>query len=463
MTRETITLNQEEQRRVMVLTAIREGRVRARQAAQLLGVSLRHCRRLLAAYRRAGPAALAHGNRGRPPHNRLPEPLRRRVVRLARTTYIGFNHQHVTEVLAEEHGLVLSRRTVRRLLLAAGLPSPHPRRPRRHRRRRERMPQAGLLVQVDASHHSWLEGRGPTLALHGVIDDATNRVPAAVFRDAEDAHGYFLVLRDLVRAQGRPVALYGDRHGIFHKTPHATPTIEQQLRGLQQLPTQFGRALRELGIRWIPATSPQAKGRIERLWGTFQDRLVSELRRAHARTRAEANAVLAAFLPRYNARFAHAPADPHSAYRSVPPGVALDDICCFKYERSVANDNTVRLQEHLIQLLPGPQRRSYAKARVMVHEHLDGALSVVYQGTRLAMHLLTPPPPPGTPVVLRARGHRSPTTPPPAQPSPSTRPHTFVVSPRKTTRADHPWNRYAREAMRRKQLREAGVTFSRFT
>src|SRR3989454_502918 len=214
MTRETITLTQAEQQRVIVLTAVRERHVGAARAATLLGVSLRHCRRLLAAFRRDGPAALAHGNRGRPAPNRVPKSLERRIVRLARTTYAGFNHQHLTEKLAEAHRIVLSRPTVHRILLAAGLPSPRPRRRRRFRRRRDRMPQTGLLLQWDGSHHDWLEGRGPRLVLQGAIDDATNEVPAAIFRAQEDASGYFVVLRETIRTRGIPVALYGDRHGI---------------------------------------------------------------------------------------------------------------------------------------------------------------------------------------------------------------------------------------------------------
>jgi transposase len=269
MTRETITLTQEEQRRAVVLTAIGDGRVTAAEGTSLLSLSLRHCRRLLARVRRDGPAGLAHGNRGRRPPNRVPARLEQRIVRLARTVYAGFNHQHLTEHLADEQGITLSRPTVHRILVAHGLPSPRPRRRRRFRRRRERMPQAGLLVQCDASHHDWLEGRGPHLVLHSAIDDATSQVPAAVFREEEDAQGYFLVLRDLVGTQGCPVALYTDRHGVFHKTSRADPSLAQQLRGLRRPPTQFGRALADLGIRWIPAASPQAKGRIERLWGTF--------------------------------------------------------------------------------------------------------------------------------------------------------------------------------------------------
>lgn len=481
-----IVLTSEEQRRVKVLSEVREGRVAASEAARLLGLSLRHTRRLLAAFRRHGPAVLAHGNRGRPPHNRFPNPLRRRVLRLARTTYAGFNHQHLTEAFVEDHGLLLSYWTVHRWLVAAGLPSPRPRRPRRHRRRRERMPQAGLLVQFDASHHDWLEGRGPRLVLHGAIDDATNLVPAALFRDEEDAYGYLWVLRALVAPQGRPVAVYSDRHGVFQCAPRQPLSLDQQLRGRPRALTHVGRALQELGIRWIPAASPQAKGRIERLWGTLQDRLVSELRRARARTLEEANAVLARFLPRYNARFAQTAADPHVAYRPLVPAQVLDDICCFAYERTVANDNTVQLGEHVLQILPGPHRRSYAKARVMVREHLDGQLSVSYQGHALTIRPLAPTPPRAQ-RLLRARDYDRPHRGAHSAPGSlqdrfrgggkasgyplakrSTR-QTTTGSPRRragsgpgawTPAPDHPWRGYAIQATRRKLLREAGVTFS---
>ncbi len=418
MTRETIILTHEEQRRVKVLSEVREGRLAVAEATHLLGLSVRHTRRLVAAFRRHGPAALAHGNRGRPPHNRLPVALRQRVLRLARTTYVGFNHQHLTEALVEEHGLSVSYWTIHRWLAAAGLPSPRPRRPRRYRRRRERMPQEGLLLQVDASQHAWLEGRGPRLVLHGAIDDASNHVPAALFRAEEDTYGYFWVLRTLVRTHGRPVAIYSDRHGIFQRDPRQPLTLAQQLRGLRQPPTQFGRALQDLGIRWIPASSPQAKGRIERLWGTFQNRLVSELRRARARTVTDANAVLARFLPRYNARFAQAPAAPASAYRPLAPDQCLEDICCFAYERTVANDNTVPLGEHLLQILPDSRRPSYAQARVVVREHLDGTRSVRYKGERLRIQAVAPQPPAPSPGPLRTRGYRRLTTHAPAPRAP---------------------------------------------
>lgn len=439
MTRETITLTQIEQRRVIVLTQVREQRIDAARAALLLGISLRHCRRLLAAFRRDGPAALAHGNRGRPALNRVPRSLERRIVRLARTTYARFNHQHLTEKLAEVHGIVLSRPTVHRILLTAGVPSPQPRRRRRFRRRRDRMPQPGMLLQWDGSHHDWLEGRGPHLALHGAIDDATNKVPAAIFRTQEDAFGYFLVLRATIRTHGIPVALYGDRHGIVTNDARPRPlTVEEQLRGHTRPPTQVGRALRELGIQWIPAHSPQAKGRIERLWGTFQDRLVSELRLAKARTLEDANAVLQVFLPRYNARFTRAPAQSGSAYRPLPSALHLDDICCFAHERTVANDNTVTLGPRHLQLLPDAQRVSYAKTRVIVRRHLDERLSVSHDGRRVAFRIFTAPP-----------------RPVPTQKSAAQRP----VRPRAPSTwkpaLDHPWRTHTDQNLRRKELKNS--------
>ncbi|HYM92496.1 MAG TPA: ISNCY family transposase, partial [bacterium] len=431
---------------------------------------------LLAEVRQHGLAALAHGNRGRPSPRRLAEAIRTKVLALARTTYAGVNDHHLTELLAEREGLHLSRPLVRLLLRKAGIGSPRTRRPPRHRRRRERMPQAGLLVQMDGSHHAWLEARGPRLVLLSAIDDATNRVLGAVFRLAEDAQGYFLLLRQMIRTYGLPVALYTDRHGIFHRDPHTPVTLDEQLRGAPEL-TQLGRALHELGIRWIPASSPQAKGRIERLFGTFQDRLVSELRVARAATLAEANLVLRAFLPRFNARFARPPAQPRSAFRPGPAGQALDTLCCFKYARTVANDNTVGLAHHRFQLLPGPGGRSYAKARVEIHERLDGSFAVYQHGQRLASRALTPVPSRTAPT-LRARDYtRLATAPrprngtthaasPPARPPATPRDDAGSAAPptghakRAKPAPDHPWNWYALEAVRRKALRQAGVTFS---
>lgn len=288
--------------------------MRGREAAEVLGLSLRHVRRILAAYRKEGAVALAHGNRGRKPHHALGPDLKRQVLGLIQSTYAGCNTQHFTELLAEREGMVLSRSSVRRILLEAGIRSPRKRRPPKHRSRRERYPKEGMLLQIDGSRHDWLEGRGPWMSLIGAIDDATGNVLYALFREQEDAQGYFLLLRQIVESYGIPLALYHDRHGIFERSKNEPESLEEQLEG-RRLPTQFGRLMEELGITSIPSRSPQARGRIERLWGTFQDRLVSELRLAGAKGKEEANQVLWRFLPRYNQRFAIPATEPGSAFR----------------------------------------------------------------------------------------------------------------------------------------------------
>ena len=395
--KETVSLNAKEQQRGMVFNRVERGELTGMEAAELAGLSLRQVRRLLAAYRREGVAALAHGNRGRGPAHALPEETRKRVVTLAQGRYGGFNHYHLQELLEEREQLAISRSSVWRILRAAGIPSPRRRRPPQHRQRRERYPQEGMLLQVDGSRHAWLEGRGPYLTLVGAIDDATGTVPHALFREQEDAQGYFLLLREIIQNKGVPMALYSDRHSIFSVNPKQQESLEEQLAGERQ-PTQVGRALKELGIQSILALSPQAKGRIERLWETFQDRLVSELRLAGATTLQEANRVLWDLLPRFNARFAVPAAQAGSAYRPLEPDLCLEGVLCFKYQRTVAKDNTVKLGAHALQLLPRPERSSYARTRVEIQERLDGSVVVAYQGRIIASREAPP-----LPATLRAR------------------------------------------------------------
>lgn len=395
-----LIVSPKEQGRIQVLNEVVAGMLGMRQAALLMGISERHGWRLLAAYRREGVAAVVHGNRGRRPAHTLPATLREQVLGLAQSRYRGCNDTHLVELLAEREGLCLSRATFQRWRQAAGVKSPRKRRPPQHRSRRERMPQEGLLLQWDASPHAWLEDRGPRLSLVGAVDDATGKVVAATFRAQEDAQGYLRVLRTVLQTKGIPQAIYRDRHGIFARREREPWTLAEERAG-ERVPTQVGRALAELGIQSIAAHSPQAKGRIERLWGTFQDRLVAELRLAEARTVAEAEAALQAFLPRFNQRFAVPPADLTVAYRPLPPDLAVEQVCCLAYTRTVAADNTISFGGRPLQLRPSPLRASYARLTVEVREHLDGGLSVTYQGATLAVE-----PAPATAPVLRARQGR---------------------------------------------------------
>ena len=391
-----LTLSTKEQTRLQVLNGVLEGHWSMRETAEVLGVSERQGWRLLAAYRKEGAAALAHGNRGRVPWNAMPAATQQQVVAMAQGRYRGINHTHLAELLAQREGIELSRSTVRRLLVGAGVPSPRRRRPPRHRCRRQRMPQEGMLLQLDGSHHSWLEDRGPVLTLLLAVDDATGRVPYALFREQEDTQGYLLLLHGVIERCGIPLAVYTDRHSVFQHWrhgPHETPAS----MGVGAS-TQCARALRELGVTQVFAHSPEAKGRVERASGTFQDRLVAELRLACASTLAEANSVLGEFLTQFNQRFGVPAAQSGSAYREVPEGLDIDGVLCVKEIRRVAKDNTVRYRGRTLQLFPESDQPNYAWAHVEVQERLDGRLLVRYRGK-----LLTPEEAPPLAAELRAR------------------------------------------------------------
>lgn len=392
-----MTLTPEEAQRVHVLTLLEGKRITPAQAAEALGLTPRQVRRLRVGLRREGPAGVVHGNRGRPAPNRLPEPLRSEIVGLARGRYAGLNDHHLTEKLTAVEGLVVSRATVQRMLRAAGLASPRRRRPPRHRQRRPRRAQAGLLLQLDGSPFAWFGPTQPPCSLLAAIDDATGTVLAGTFRTQEDAAGYLRLLHTMGRTVGLPAAVYTDGHGIFVRND-AHWTLAEELQGAQD-PTQVGRVLQTLGIHHIVADSPQAKGRIERLWNTLQDRLPLELALAGITTPEAGDAFLAAtFLPAFNAQFAVPAAVVTSAYRSVPRGCDLDRACAFHYVRQVALDNTVRVDGVILQLAPGPHRRSDARAEADVVQCLNGAWRV-YVGGRLVTTTSAPP----DPGQLRAR------------------------------------------------------------
>jgi transposase len=436
---ENVTMNSKEQRRGLVIAQMDRGELSVEEGADLLRLSVRHGRRLLAAYREEGVAALAHGNRGKVATNAVDEETRQQIVILATGKYVGFNQVHLTEQLAANEGITLSRSSVRRILGEAGIGSPRKRRPPQHRSRRARFPQAGMLVQIDASDHDWLEGRGPRLTLFAAIDDATGAVLALLFRTEEDAHGYFLLVRLIVERYGRPLALYHDRHSIFRvNTPE---TVAEQLAGARE-PTQFGRLLDELTITAIAARSPQAKGRVERLFGTLQDRLTSMLRLAGATNAGEATAYLPDFRADFNERFTVPAAEEGACYRAMESGGDLDTLFCFKYQRTVGMDSTVRFGGLRLQLLPGPCRRSWARVAVEVQERLDGALAVYYHGECL----VTTPAPLEAPLVRTRGGRRGAAraadAPVPVAPRPPLRRERegYRISEKKPG-ANHPWKR----------------------
>src|SRR5215470_14849182 len=359
-TGETFTMSHKEVPRAGLLKAALAGKISNAQGAQALHLSVRQFQRLKTRFRVDGVPGLLHRLRGRSSPRRLHAALRARAAALLQSTYASLNDCHATEKLREIDGVCISRSTVRRLRRALGLPAKRRRRRRTVRTRRTPAAQRGALVQLDACVFPWLGDGGPLLALHGAIDDATGAGLALVLRPAEDLHGYVI--------------------------------------------------LRELGIGFIPAGSPQAKGRIERFWQTLQDRLVAELRLRGITTLNDAHAFFPAFLADLTARFARAPAETQAVWRPAPRALAAVLSC--RYPRTVAPDNTVRLGPRWMQL---PRRRSYAGRRVEVRECLDGRLLVFTEGRCLAAQ-----PAPGPDFVLRPR--RSPNSTRPRRPRRPLRP-----------------------------------------
>jgi len=368
-------LSQKELQRVKVIENAVQGRITVAEASALLQLSTRQVKRLKARYEPEQVDWVRHRNRGRPRAWAMGAAVQERIVELARGKYAGFNDSHLTEKLVEVEKIAVSRETVRRLLRAAKLRSPHRRRARKYRARRERKPRLGMMVLTDASREDWLEGRGPALTLIGYQDDASGQVLVCGFQlEPEDTLGYLRQLRTLVERYGVPLSLYRDQHGTFQRNDQHW-TIEEQMAG-RQTPTQLGRVLEELGIESIRALSPQGKGRIERLWKTFQDRLKSELRLAGAATLEQANRVLERFRQDYNARFAVEAREAASDFRPLSKKLNWDRMFSLRYERVVGKDHVIVFGARSIQLPSQKGQPGYAGARVELSHQLNGELHV---------------------------------------------------------------------------------------
>lgn len=371
-----IGMSQRELDRLRLLQDVKEGRCTQAKAAELLKLSVRQVRRLQAGLACQGPSVLVHGLRGRPSNRRLSAQLKKKVLQAYRRRYADFGPTLASEKLAEE-GLAVGVGTLRRWLLAEGLWQRRRRR-ERHRRRRPRRSCFGELVQMDTSLHPWTEGRGESMVLLTMIDDATSRLLAR-FYEADTVEAHFDLLGRWLAKYGRPRALYTDRHGIFEA--HKQGQVDYE--GV----TQFSRALAELDIDLIKAHSPQAKGRVERSFGTAQDRWVKELRLARAKTLAQANAVLERLVPEHNRRFGVAPVKPADAHRVVGSGHRLEAILSVQEERVVSNDYTIRFRNQVVQL-EKPVYPGQRGGKVVLELRLDGTLAIRFRGHYLKYHLL---------------------------------------------------------------------------
>lgn len=383
-----ILMSRKELQRVRVMEQVMSGALTLVEASRYLSVSYRQSKRLKVKYKNKGPEGLIHGNRGRQPSNALDLLKKTTIINLSDGKYANVNDSHFAELLEEREGITVSRETVRKLRRSKGQMAKRKRRPVKHRSRRPRKPCRGMLVQWDGSPHRWFGSDNPPCCLLGAMDDADGKLLAALFVPAETSEGYLRLLQKLLTRNGVPMAIYHDRHSIFVRTDDSWD-MQEQLQGYQY-PTHVGRVLDELNICSIQAYSPQAKGRVERSFGTLQDRLIAELALEGITDMDKANKWLdKVFINRFNRRFALKPQSSESSFRKISRSDIYLQVS-YAYEVIVGNDNCVRLGGLAIDI-PKPKRRmSFARKKVLVRQHLDGKWSVWDGDNKIASHSSTP-------------------------------------------------------------------------
>lgn len=402
MKRGDIFLSVAESAKFNVISRVVDGLLTVKEAANMLDLSERQIKRLKKGVLTEGVAALVHKNRGRSPNHALSEEKQGKIIELALGLYKNTSCQHMSELLVEHQSITASAKTITRVLHKANVKLRFGKKQARRRRSRKRMPQEGMLVQLDASLHAWLDNH-PNFTLHGAIDDATGKILALSFRLTEDQEGYFSVLEQILAQYGAPMSLYSDRHTIFFSPKRDKLTIDEELAGVMAPQSQFGRALRELGILHIPASSPQAKGRVERLWGTLQARLIVEMRIADVKTIDDANDFLRSYIQRFNDRFAVMPKDLTLAYADKLSPETISRVCCVKVERTVLNGSYFSYSGQSFQLVDAKGEvvllRPKSKITLMVRRDTVRGL---YDGLSYNLRLIDKPQhaaPPIPPIV----------------------------------------------------------------
>jgi len=373
-----LRMSKKERQRMRVMERVKTKDLTLKEAAQLMGVSYRQARRIKARYLKRGASGLVHGGRGRISNRRIDAKLREQILRRYEERYLDFGPTFAMEKLREE-GYAIHAETLRQWLLAAGLWQ-RQRRRNPYRQRRTPKQRFGELVQLDGSHHRWFEERGGTCCLMNMVDDAT-KTTYAILTEQESTEAAMRLLWGWIERYGIPMSLYCDRKSVY--ITDREPTLEEQLEGQEPL-TAFGKACEKLGIEIITAYSPQAKGRVERSHGVYQDRLVKELRLREISRIPEANEVLAkGFVQGLNRRFSIPPIDPEDAHVRIPKTVDLHTIFCFESTRVVNNDWVVQYACRYFQLLKQKRIRVRPGAKVTVSEWLDGSIHILYQKREL--------------------------------------------------------------------------------
>ena len=397
-----ITMSRKEAGRLHVIHQALDERITQAEAASLIGLSDRQIRRMIKRILEAGDEGICHQSRGKRSNHRIPEQVKEKTLRLFRKDYKDFNLTHATEALFETHGITINRETLRLWLAAEDIPY-RKRKARKHRRWRARRAHFGELVQIDGSHHDWFEGRGPVCVFMGYIDDATSTVHGR-FYDYEGTIPAMDSMKRYIKRFGIPQSVYLDKHSTYKS--QSEPTIEEQLAGQQPM-SQFERGLAQLEIEVIHANSPQAKGRVERLFRTLQDRLVKEMRLAGIRSIDEANEFLKTFLPKFSRKFKKPAASKADLHRPSPHCRDLDRVLCIREERTVRNDFTVIHNSTLYQI----EKATRAK-KVVIEERLDGSLHITYNGHDLEYREITKVPITEKPKSLRLKPAKQPWLPP---------------------------------------------------
>lgn len=409
--KDIIMASQRELKRLHIAQKVLEGSIKQTEAAEMLSLSIRQTGRIVSRVKEEGSHGVVHRSRGRESNRKHPEELKDRVLELYRQNYGGFGPTLAQEKLIERDGISISDETLRQWLIGAELWKKK-RKGKQHRQWRPRKERYGEMIQVDGSHHDWFEGRGPSCVFMGYIDDATGKVSGR-FYEYEGTIPAMDSFRRYIRKYGIPISLYMDKHSTYKSM--GKPTIEDELNGTEPM-SEFGRALEELGVQLIHAHSPQAKGRVERLFNTLQDRMVKEMRLRGISSIAEANEFLREYLPIYNRRFGKKAAQRENLHRPISKGLNLARILCIKTERTLRNDFTIAHERKLYQI-----EEAIKTKKLMVEEYTNGSMAIWCREHKVKFRQ----------IVIRPEKPQKPQK-------------QSAIPARKTTTApphDHPWRR----------------------
>lgn len=377
-----LLMSNEEINRLKIINQLNKKEIKQKRAARILGLSVRQIRRLKERYQKSGAAGLVHKNRGRESNNKIPDKEIRRTIRIVKKKYWDFGPTFALEKLQEHHQVKFSRETLRKAMIKANLwESKRQRKPQLHQLR-ERRACEGELIQIDASPHAWFENRNSKCNLLGHIDDATSKVKWLEFFEGETTTAYFKTTRGYLIRHGKPLAIYVDKNSIFRiNTSKSGTSSTQDSQGL----TQFGRAMKQLGIELISAHSAQAKGRVERLFQTLQDRLVKELRLRDICTKKEANHYLPEFIDKFNQKFAVVPRNLKDAHLPLSSSEKknLEKILAFQEKRVLSRELTCQFENKLYQIKTNRPTYAMRNAPVLVIKDLNGKVTIRYKNKEL--------------------------------------------------------------------------------